>query len=339
MEFHPTDLCNLSCSGCTYGHDRSTKKGKDVFPFNGLEKLSALNPQSIVIVGGGEPTLYKDKNHTFTDLTRSLRNILPKAKFGLITNGTFFPNSADFSCFDWLRVSIDASTPNMYKTFRGKDFFNNVCQNLLLFLTTPVEYVGIGFLYSKINIGEYVECIRFFYGLVKSRTPQYLKKFNIQFRPLRQDPKDEGNHFPEAISKNEIDSVFKKIYQLANTGKDIEDFIKNQTNAEIVEKGNTHHPLDFNMCYYSLIFNILRANGDIYPCFITVDQDEFCLGNLLTDPPEKISLNKLLIAGKQREICNPFQCRQCHINHILDGGLKGNRLPSDSPEVKRNPFF
>lgn len=339
IEFHPTDLCNLACRGCTYGHDRKAKEKENVFFYRNLEKLKGFKPQSIVIVGGGEPTLYKDENREFNDLTEYLEHIFPGTRFGLITNGTYFPGVSGLHAFDWVRVSIDAASPYMYQFFRGKNFFDKVCHNLLCFLATPVKYVGCGFLFSKINISEYVTSIRFFYELVKDLDHQYLNKFNMQFRPLRQDPKDEGRPFPEAISVNDIRCVLRELVKLAATNEEIFNFIKMQTNAEIVEKGNTHHPLDFLTCHYTLIFNILRANGDIYPCFITTDQREFCLGNILTDPPETISLNKLLIACKNGLICNPLQCRQCHINHIIEEGIRGNLMPLDSIEVQKNPFF
>jgi hypothetical protein len=61
LEFHPSDLCNLACRDCTYGHDDPERKPPPIhFPFQGIEEISKMKPRSMVVIGGGEPTLYQD---------------------------------------------------------------------------------------------------------------------------------------------------------------------------------------------------------------------------------------------------------------------------------------
>lgn len=340
IEFHPTDKCNLSCRGCTYGHDCIKRQNrKDVFPFDFLYKLKEISPKSIVIVGGGEPTLYRFKDTRFNELILKIRELLPLVQLGLITNGTVFLKGDWYKEFLWARISLDAATRETFNNFRQRDLFDKVCHNLLSYLNTIIPYTGIGFLYSKMNIFEYVAVIEFLYAFIKNNAPEALKKFNIQFRPLRQDPKDKNKDFPEAISPKDIDNTIDSLLRLVSSSEEIFHFVKYQTNAETVEGGNTHKPLNFSRCHYSLIFHILRANGNLYPCFITVDQPEFCLGNVIRDLPETIALNTLYIAGKLHDICNPVQCRQCHINNILEKGLKGELRPPASKEIQENFFF
>jgi hypothetical protein len=60
MEFHPSDVCNLACCDCTYGHDDPERKPPPAnFPFQEIQKIAQMKPGSMVIIGGGEPTLYK----------------------------------------------------------------------------------------------------------------------------------------------------------------------------------------------------------------------------------------------------------------------------------------
>lgn len=58
MEFHPTDVCNLRCRGCTYGHDDPLRKPLPInFPFDSIKRIAALRPSSMVLIGGDEPIL------------------------------------------------------------------------------------------------------------------------------------------------------------------------------------------------------------------------------------------------------------------------------------------
>lgn len=342
MEFHPTDLCNLDCQGCTYTRIREDEPEKDipaVFPFPRLDVLRKLNPAAIVVVGGGEPTLYRDSQHRFNQLIQQIHRLLPTTRLALITNGVFFPPGQWYHCLDWARISIDAAEASTYRAFRGRDMFQEVCRNLLNYLQTPIPYTGVGFLYSTANIHEYAGFIRFFHSLVNANLPESLDKFNIQFRPLRQDPRQQGLAFPESVSPEQIKAVVRELAVLAAESREMEEFIKNRTNATTVEQGNAHQPLSFSACFYSLIFNILRADGRLFPCFVNVDEPGFCLGNILHDSPETIVLNRLIVAGRPRAICRPEACRQCHLNHCLEQGLKKTRRALVSPEISCNPFF
>jgi radical SAM protein with 4Fe4S-binding SPASM domain len=272
-------------------------------------------------------------------LVNQIRILLPSTKLGLITNGTTFPEGDWYKEIEWARISIDSATRKTFKDVRQKDFFNEVCGNLLRFIETPIRCVGVTFLYSHMNIHEYVPMINFFYHFIKKESFYNMKKLTIQFRPLRQDPKDEGQIFPEAITKKEIDLVVQELLTIASTNEEMFNFIKSQTNSVVVKNGNLHKPLEFTRCHYALIFHILRANGDLYPCFITVDQPSFLLGNLITDSLETIALNSIYIAGKLQSTCNPEQCRQCHVNNLLERGLTGDIPPSISHDVQTDPFF
>jgi sulfatase maturation enzyme AslB (radical SAM superfamily) len=92
-------------------------------------------------------------------------------------------------------------------------------------------------------------------------------------------------------------------------------------------------------CYYSETFRIVRANGDLWPCFVRVAEPDFRLGNIISDSLETIALNTLYIAARRKPHCDSLGCCQCHVNYTFEQGLIGGLMPSTSPEVRRDPMY
>lgn len=340
MEFHPTDVCNLTCTDCTYGHDEEATKPAPInFDFEAIGRIANLQPKSMVIIGGGEPTLYVDKKRRFQSMVDEVRQHIPKVALALVTNGTFLPPGDWPDAFSWIRVSLDAATSKTYTDFRGKDMFDRVVKNYLKYLEFDVPYVGISFLFAKSNVHEYARVVEFIYELVKKEKPQHLHKVNIQYRPLRRDPYEYDQSFTEAITQEQINIATKEVLALAKRNTEVAKFLREQTNITAILGGNTHPPLAFNRCYYSQSFHIIRANGDLRPCFIRVTEPDFVLGNIYHDSPETIALNTLYIAARKKPHCDAHGCRQCHVNATFEKGLSGELLPSTSPEVLADLMF
>ncbi len=340
IEFHPSDVCNLCCTGCTYFHDDPRRKPPAIhYPLPDVRHVAKLRPRSMVIIGGGEPTLYRSGDSFFPELVAEIRAYMPGIRLALVTNGTHKPAGSWPNCFDWIRVSLDAATGSTYESFRGKDLFRRVTEHYLSYLEHDVPRVGISFLFARSNVHEYADVARFIFDLVRTRRPEALHKVNIQYRPLRRDPVRYDQPFTEAVTEPQIERAINEIKELAATSEQMRRFLRDQTNATAILGGNTHPPHEFGRCYYSQVFRIVRANGDLRPCFIRVLEPEFLLGNILRDPPEKIALNALYVAALNKPHCDRHGCRQCHVNYVLEQGLSGARRPSTSLVVRSDPMF
>jgi len=339
MEFHPSDVCNLTCLGCTYGHDNPETKPLAInYPFQYIRGIARLKPKSMVIIGGGEPTLYRNGKYHFQELVDEIIEH-NQIRLALTTNGTFKPPGDWPDKFAWIRLSLDAATASTYKTFRGKNLFDRIVKNFLSYLDYDVPYVGISFLFAKSNIHEYAAVSDFIFNLVKREKPRCLSKINIQYRPLRRDPINYHKPFTEAITKQQIRTALREVRQLAAQSSEMETFLRDQTNIAAVLGGNSHPPYEFSRCFYSQTFKIVRANGDLRPCFIRATEPDFILGNIIRDPLESIALNTLYVGAKRKPHCNSSGCRQCHINYIFEQGLAGKIQPSKSPEVLADPMY
>ncbi|MEK6959399.1 MAG: radical SAM protein [archaeon] len=339
-EFHPTDLCNSRCKGCTYGHDLDSTRPKPLhFPFKHIKDITDYNLKSMVIVGGGEPTLYSESGHDFDDLIKEIRRCMPNVKLSLKTNGTFLPKGDWAKEFEYVRVSIDAATPETYKKYRGIDMFDKAIANYLEYLKMNVKYVGASFLFNKDNIHESVEIARMLRNKVLQKCPENIKKVNIQYRPLRRDPKDFKNPLSLAVTQEQIDVESKKLSKVLAEDKEFSKFLSEQTNITAIIGGNRHVRHDFSRCLYSQIFHIFRANGEISPCFVRVLEPDFSLGSITQDTLESVALNSLCLASARKRYCDSDGCRQCHVNYVIEKGLRGELVPSKSQDVRNDPMF
>jgi MoaA/NifB/PqqE/SkfB family radical SAM enzyme len=340
IEFHPSDVCNLTCCGCTYGHDDPKLKPLPInFPFEQIHKISQLQPKSMVVIGGGEPTLYRKRDKHFQQMVSEVVRTNPHIHLGLVTNGTFKPPGDWPARFAWIRLSLDAATNDTYEGFRGKPLFHRVVENYLAYLDYDVPYVGISFLFARSNVHEYATIARFIFDLVKKHKPHSLRKVNIQYRPLRHDPYRYDRPFTEAVTADQVERAVAEVRELADSSREMHEFLKHQTNVTAILGGNSHPPYEFDRCYYSQTFHIVRANGDLRPCFIRVQEPDFILGNITTDNLESIALNTLYVGARRKPHCDPLGCRQCHVNHVFEQGLRGKMKPSTSPEVLADPMY
>jgi sulfatase maturation enzyme AslB (radical SAM superfamily) len=340
MEFHPSDICNLTCCGCTYGHDDPERRPLPVnFPFQAINKISQLQPRSMVIIGGGEPTLYRSGKYRLQEAVEEIVSTNAGIALALVSNGTYLPSGNWPDRLSWIRLSLDAATEETYRAFRGKPLFSRVIKNYLSYLDYAARYVGISFLFARSNVQDYAAVAKFIFNIVKAEKPHLLHKVNIQYRPLRRDPFVYNKPFTQAVTPRQIQNAVREVRALADSSAEMKAFLKNQTNITAILGGNTHPRHDFSRCYYSQTFRIVRASGDLRPCFIRVAESDFSLGNIQTDSLETIALNTLYVGARRKPHCDPAGCRQCHVNYTFEQGLSGNLKPSASAQVRADLFY
>jgi len=343
IEFHPTDFCDHECVGCYY-----KDRGNDVMPFEYFRKiLSIYNPRSVVLVGGGEPTLYKYKDKGFADIVSEIKKYDPGIQIGVVTKGTHIPGGDWQRHIDWIRVSIDSSTPETFFMSKKRDAFHKVLDNYFAYLQGPIPHVGLGYLLWSRNIHETHGLVELVYNIARKKYPSLMEKMNIQFRPMRP-----GVDVPEKIRKNHVSqdmictkeqvkeavSYFDRCLE-DDTG--LSKFILNNTNWEKVSEGNDFRAgKPFDKCYYCMSFKIFRPTGEVYPCFVRVSDPEYLLGNF-TDPSGdellKINLLPFLFFNKLREFCSEDKCRMAWLNNIAEDGMKNGK--SCAGDAAKSYFF
>ncbi|MBP6943966.1 MAG: radical SAM protein [Candidatus Omnitrophica bacterium] len=343
IEFHPTDFCDHECVGCYY-----KDRGNDVMPFEYFRKiLDTYRPRSVVLVGGGEPTLYKYKNKGFADIVSEIKNYDAGIQIGVVTKGTHIPGGDWQRHIDWIRVSIDSSSPETFFMSKKRDAFRKVLDNYFRYLHGPIPHAGLGYLVWSGNIHETHELVKLVYGIASEKYPSLIEKMNIQFRPMRP-----GADVPEKVRKNHVSQdmicakgqvekaveAFEK-YLHDDTG--LSKFILNNTNWEKVSEGNgLRAGKPFDKCYYCMSFRIFRPTGEVYPCFVRVSDPEYLLGNFMDPSPDellKISLLPFLYFNKLGAFCSEDKCRMAWLNNIAENGIKSGR--SCEGDAAKSYFF
>jgi len=115
-----TAACNFACPHCV---DSGIINTGEYLSYNdiqrSLETLKERGLLSVILIGGGDPTLHRD----FEDIVRMVKRI--GLQLGIVTNGTRLDRVAAvadlFEPKDWLRLSIDAGTRQTFiKAHRPK---------------------------------------------------------------------------------------------------------------------------------------------------------------------------------------------------------------------------
>ena len=234
VELTLTNRCNLACVYCS---DLELRTKQGVGEYLDLDTIKSLfqdlangGTKGVVLEGGGEPTMHPQ----FSEIVWLARSV--GLAVGLITNGTCSLDGELLEQFEWIRVSLDASTAKEYKELKGVDYFEKVIGNIAEYAKV-CKTVGIGYVVTKVNVSEIEPLI------VRLRE---IGASYIQCRPVVDNPE----LFPE-----EIDLSYLKYYQTSKFAVMIDGMKENETS------GNNGLP-----CYAHSITSIISGDGSVYIC-------------------------------------------------------------------------
>ena len=179
VEIDPSNVCNHSCRFCLSGHihfeesrglvtfDRSTMSKEMLLTL--CRDLIDLEVKAINWTGGGEPTV----NPALGDAIRFIGEN-SDIKMGMFTNGTlltkFDLHTALADHFSWVRISIDAGTPETYNEIRrvkGDADWDTMMVNLRTLIETKKRKgsklkIGVGYVMTPDTDGEIVNFAKLF---------------------------------------------------------------------------------------------------------------------------------------------------------------------------------
>jgi MoaA/NifB/PqqE/SkfB family radical SAM enzyme len=300
LELQPTDICNLNCNYCSYKKLRKL----ETLPPSGIKRTKELlNPNLVMFLGGGEPTMYRDGSWRYENVVDCFRDGKPR-KFGLITNGVVFPELESWRDFEWVRVSLDAGSPETYESMKGADRYGRVVSNILKWCSTETAAVGVGIVLQNSNLPELKGILKFWQE-TKSRV-------NVQLRPIRE--------YDERIPENPaLREAIAEVDELCRANPNFERFLSERTNYNELKENQRGFWVDLCMrknkakrCFMPLLTATVRPDGGIYPCDNTPQRDASKkLGNL-SDDGDFIAERQLELVRKIK----PGKCPGCRYDEM-----------------------
>jgi radical SAM protein with 4Fe4S-binding SPASM domain len=234
VELSLTNRCNLKCVYCSDADLRKRQGVREALDkyslFRLFDDLKEGGTKGIVIEGGGEPTIYPD----FEEVVEYLAKI--DMAVGLISNGTRRISPDILRKLEWIRVSLDASTPGEYESLKRVDCFEEVLANIYNY-AQYCPTVGIGYVVTNQNIGQLEALVL--------RLREYGVSY-VQLRPVVD--------CPELYPCGE-DLSYLNFYQTVDYAIIIDGMREN------VIRGNNQLP-----CWAHSLTTVITADGSVYLC-------------------------------------------------------------------------
>ncbi len=148
VELHLTNQCNLKCSWCTDQKLRRNGAFQKKETIMELFHYFGRNRVGVTIEGGGEPSMHKD----FEEIV--LYGSKLGLDMGLISNGVI-DYSHLIAHFKWVRISLDAASPEEFILEKGTDRFGKVMKNLKEFSNSrdvSQTHLGVGYVLTTRNM-------------------------------------------------------------------------------------------------------------------------------------------------------------------------------------------
>lgn len=288
-----SDLCNQDCHFCAYRMDGgfSTEKFADEFGNKNpnrriptekaleiIEDCAALGVEAIEFTGGGEPTVHPD-----------WLKIIGRAQelgmqTGLVTNAVKLKDDPVIDKLTWLRVSLDAGTPETYERVRKSKAWNKVQSNLQMLGKKTGPYVGVGFVVTRENYQELFRCA----ALVKSTGIPYLR-VSAMFSTGGAD------YYEGLIEEIKAQRLLAKSLEI-ETFK-IVDFFDDRVNDLRSEKPN------YSFCGYQQFVLYIGGDQKVYTCCTNAYTTHGEIGDL-----SKTSFRDWLKAYRRYD----FDAKSCH---------------------------
>jgi len=298
VEIDPSNRCNHACQWCFSALSHTGEYlGLECFE-RLVAELKHMGVQSVVLKGGGEPTIHPH----FPDLIKSLQN--NTLAVGLITNGTLLrPGSREAirNHVDWARVSLDAATPKTHQTIHGTKDFQRIIDNVSWLAKHATRtLVGLNFVTEPRNINE----IHAFARMGRDLGVAYIS-LRYVFDP--------NSSLSESVRLEMRDQV--------RSAKSLE------TDSFRVMLGNldeacldtdTSAPQTGERCLGPNLVGVVGAEGEVYACCFLRGNKSFGFGNI-----NEQSFTRIWNGKRRREVMERVYRGDC--GHVCLGGMTYNR--------------
>jgi radical SAM protein with 4Fe4S-binding SPASM domain len=301
MDMALTFRCQNDCVHCYTGGPKETTELTTEQWKTVIDKLSNIGV-FILTFTGGEPTLRDD----LADLLLYAQN--KGMVTGLISNGRrlkdkSYVSTLEKSGLDFVQITLESHKPEIHDSMtKAKGSWKETVQGIENAVQSQI-YVSTNTTLSKQNAADYLTTVDYIKGLG-------VDAFGCNSLIYSGKGPAASNEF--ALSIDELKTLLPKIREKAQmlSLKFLWYTPTQYCNFDPVQLG-----LGVKSCTAAMINACVGPNGDVYPC-----QSYFeSLGNILTDPWEKIWHNPLAEKLRNRGFAEE-KCKDCDELQVCGGG-------------------
>jgi len=297
VEIDPSNVCNHHCKWCV-SMESHTGEILDIELFVRLvTELQHLPVRSIVLKGGGEPTVHPH----FIDMLDAVR------RSGLalgLTNGSM-PRTGSrekvLECCQWVRISLDAATAATHQRIHGTVDFVRILRNIeYLTRYATGTIIGLNFVAEERNCHEMLS----FAQLGRALGVSYVT-LRCAFdpgRPLKEETRADMRQQAMAAKRLEDDRF--RVF--------LGDFTDRYLNA------SRNDPFPYRRCLGPNLIGIIGGDGGAYACCFLRGENRFSFGNIAQH-----SFAQLWASQRRQQVMEAVYRGEC--GRICAGGMTANR--------------
>lgn len=270
-----TTACNYRCDHCIDWDILNTKhRHREESLRQSIETMAANGLRSVILIGGGEPTLYP----RFVDFVRFLKEL--RLQVSVVTNGSRGDRLIEIAPFledgDWIRLSLDSGSNElfraMHKPVQKSLTLDRICEWIAeLKEKHPRTRVGYSFIIvwqgasrDDVPIHENIHEI----VMAAERARRYRFDY-IAFKPVLERRPDGAEVMDPEHTQEELDRVIARIRKEVDRAKKLETDrfqVVESINLRVLEQGNwrdfTRQP---RTCHMQALRQVLSPLG-LYNC-------------------------------------------------------------------------
>ncbi|MFP6694789.1 MAG: radical SAM protein [Pirellulales bacterium] len=271
-----TTACNYRCDHCIDWDILNTGvKHKEDELLDSLRKLSERGMKSVILIGGGEPTVYP----RFVEIVRFLKRELNQ-QVAVVSNGgrndRILEAAEYFGPGDWVRLSLDSGTDETFQAMhlpRQKVTLDEICEWVPKIKDrNPTFQMGYSFIVTwKGASRDDVKIVENIHELLTAA--QRAKKYRFDYmsvKPFLMRQEDNGAEIMNpARAEEELTTVTKRIQAAVAEAKQLEDStfkIVESTNLRLLEQQSWRdYTRQTKSCHMQVFRQVLTPHG-VFNC-------------------------------------------------------------------------
>lgn len=259
-----TTLCNLKCIHCGYSLISPHQKIDKNYLVSIILILLDRGLQTVMFTGG-EPTLYKD----LPELVRFCKQ--HKLYVKIATNGSRFESIDSLikeGLLDEIVISVDAVSPETYKSIRGKDVLSHI-YSFIEQHNQITNRIHLSFLIQRKNYKEIIPFLEYSKSLNVAKIALLAPHYDSDFTSTLEKNQYRDNMFPNDEEAKELYSLIApqlKCFYMKNTqlfkcsSKHIDALMEYMCNPDALYNFRT------SICSFPLKSLFLYSDGKVSLC-------------------------------------------------------------------------